>query len=78
MNLYSLIMRCRNSLYKNQWLKTNKLNCPVVAIGNISVGGTGKTAVVDFLLSELKKIKLKSGLLVVAIRESINPPVKSV
>lgn len=63
MNLYSLIMRCRNSLYKNQWLKTNKLNCPVVAIGNISVGGTGKTAVVDFLLSELKKNKVKVGVI---------------
>lgn len=63
MNLYSMIMRCRNKLYKNQWLKTKKLNCPVVAIGNISVGGTGKTAIVDFLLSELEKNKIKVGVI---------------
>ncbi|MCH2535339.1 MAG: tetraacyldisaccharide 4'-kinase [Bdellovibrionales bacterium] len=63
MNLYSMIMRCRNQLYKNKWLKTSRLSCPVIAVGNISVGGTGKTAIVDFLLSELKKQNVKVGVI---------------
>lgn len=61
MNLYSGIMRCRNYFYKKKWLQSNKLNCPVVAVGNISVGGTGKTAVVDYLLSSLKEEGVNVG-----------------
>jgi tetraacyldisaccharide 4'-kinase len=33
----------RNSLYDRKWLKIHKLSKPVVSVGNISVGGSGKT-----------------------------------
>ncbi|HKW76423.1 MAG TPA: tetraacyldisaccharide 4'-kinase [Terriglobales bacterium] len=33
----------RNAFYDRRWLKVNKLSRPVVSIGNISVGGSGKT-----------------------------------
>ena len=43
--LYSLILRLRAGLYLSGILKTHRLPRPVVSIGNITVGGTGKTPV---------------------------------
>jgi tetraacyldisaccharide 4'-kinase len=44
----------RNALYDRRIFKTNKLARPVVSVGNISVGGTGKTPFV-IVLGELLK-----------------------
>ncbi len=44
----------RNSLYDRGWLKIHKLAKPVVSVGNISVGGSGKTPFV-IALGELLK-----------------------
>lgn len=44
----------RNALYDRRWLKVNRLARPVVSIGNISVGGSGKTPFV-IALGELLK-----------------------
>ncbi len=41
--LYRLIVYLRNRLYDQQMLKSVKLSCPVISVGNITVGGTGKT-----------------------------------
>jgi tetraacyldisaccharide 4'-kinase len=42
---YGLAMRVRSRLYKTGILPTRRLPKPVIAVGNISVGGTGKTPV---------------------------------
>ena len=47
---------------KNKQLKQQiKFRVPVVVIGNISVGGTGKTPMTIFLVEELTKIGLRVG-----------------
>jgi tetraacyldisaccharide 4'-kinase len=43
--LYSFALRVRAVLYRTGILKTHRLPRPVVSIGNITVGGTGKTPV---------------------------------
>lgn len=50
--LYGSVTAARNSLYERQILKTRKLAWPVVSVGNISVGGSGKTPFV-IMLGEL-------------------------
>jgi len=45
----------RNTLYDRGWAKVKRLPVPVVSVGNISVGGSGKTSLVKFLASELSK-----------------------
>lgn len=47
--LYSLIQQLRSLLYLTGILKTNRLPKPVVSIGNIAVGGTGKTPVTMYI-----------------------------
>jgi len=41
--LYRLIVHLRNRLYDRRILKPVQLSCPVISVGNITAGGTGKT-----------------------------------
>jgi len=53
---YGLGVRARNALYDRGVLHTRRLQGPVVSVGNISVGGSGKTPFV-LLLGELLKAR---------------------
>lgn len=52
--LYELAVRARIVAYERGLLKTQRLNAPVISVGNLSVGGTGKTPCVAFLASTLR------------------------
>jgi tetraacyldisaccharide 4'-kinase len=61
---YALAARFRVKLYEWGWFARRKLPIPVVSIGNLTVGGTGKTPVVirlaEWLLAEGKRIAILS------------------
>ncbi|MBC8018180.1 MAG: tetraacyldisaccharide 4'-kinase [Verrucomicrobia bacterium] len=46
---YALLQRLRAGLYRAGVLKTRRLPRPVISIGNIAVGGTGKTPVTAYI-----------------------------
>ncbi|MEW6247810.1 MAG: tetraacyldisaccharide 4'-kinase [Nitrospirota bacterium] len=50
---YGAVSAIRASLYRYGWLPTRKLPCRVISVGNLTVGGTGKTPVVIFLVEWL-------------------------
>jgi hypothetical protein len=52
---YRLIVFLRNRLYDRQILKSVSVSRPVISIGNLTVGGTGKTPCVILLAKTLKR-----------------------
>ncbi len=57
--LYAQVMDWRNRMYDKQWLETIDVGCPVVSVGNITAGGTGKTPVVMSVVERLKSMGLR-------------------
>jgi len=62
--LYGWIVRTRVWLYQAGWLKQKRLKAPVISVGNLTVGGTGKTPMVIWLaekfLAEGKRVAILS------------------
>jgi tetraacyldisaccharide 4'-kinase len=48
--LYGLITAIRNWFYDKGFLKSHSFSVPVIAVGNLSVGGTGKTPQIEYLI----------------------------
>src|SRR5580704_12588824 len=62
--LYGGYVRIRAWLYQNGWLKQQRLRGKVISVGNLTVGGTGKTPMVlwlaEKLLAEGKRVAILS------------------
>ena len=50
---YGMIVGIRRMAFRREWLKQHHLPKPVVSIGNVTVGGTGKTPFVIWLAHQL-------------------------
>lgn len=53
---YVGVIKLREILYKKYFLKSKSLPCPVISIGNITVGGTGKTPMTIYIAELLKNL----------------------
>ena len=61
--LYSFIMNVRLALYEHRLLRSKTLGCQVISIGNLTVGGTGKTPVVEVFARALQQNGRKVAIL---------------
>jgi len=61
--LFLIITTFRRFLYKCGVLKSHRLPVPVIVVGNINVGGAGKTPVVIWLAEQLKQAGYKPGVI---------------
>ena len=52
--LYGLIIGARNTLYQTGVLKSSSFSIPVIGVGNLSMGGSGKTPHVEYLIRLLQ------------------------
>ncbi|MFV0289483.1 MAG: tetraacyldisaccharide 4'-kinase [Mangrovibacterium sp.] len=53
--IYALIAEIRNWLYDVGLLKTTHFDIPIICVGNITVGGTGKTPHTEYLVHLLRR-----------------------
>ena len=61
--LYGLIISLRNLFFDKSVFKSQKVNAKVISIGNITVGGSGKTPLVIYVTNLLKETGYKVGVL---------------
>lgn len=61
--LFMLLVRLKNWLYDRGWLKQQRLDKPVISVGNLSFGGTGKSPMV----AELARLLSERGLRVAVL-----------
>jgi tetraacyldisaccharide 4'-kinase len=61
--IYRLVIVSWSRLYDSQFFPEVRLSCPVISVGNITVGGTGKTPCVIWLAQILQKNGYKPAVL---------------
>ncbi|HNX89191.1 MAG TPA: tetraacyldisaccharide 4'-kinase, partial [Paludibacteraceae bacterium] len=53
--IYGAVTEIRNSFFDLGILKTKSFDLPIISIGNLAVGGTGKTPHTEFLIQQVSK-----------------------
>lgn len=61
--LYRWGVIIRRGLYRNGWLKVERLPAPLLVVGNLTVGGTGKTPMVIALVEILRAAGFSPGVI---------------
>ncbi|HEX7025845.1 MAG TPA: lipid A export permease/ATP-binding protein MsbA [Gammaproteobacteria bacterium] len=61
--LFHMLASARRWLYRAKILSSQRFNVPVVVVGNITVGGTGKTPLVIWLANYLKRQGYRPGII---------------
>ncbi|MFM6927674.1 MAG: tetraacyldisaccharide 4'-kinase [Bdellovibrio sp.] len=72
--LYEQIVGVKNSLYNRGIIEIYKAPVPVISIGNLTVGGTGKTPITDFCLKALIADKKKVAVVSRSYRADASDP----
>jgi len=52
---YECVVRARNRLFDEGWLARKRVAVPVISVGNVTVGGTGKTPCVEYIAKLLAR-----------------------
>jgi tetraacyldisaccharide 4'-kinase len=60
--LFCLAASARRAAYRRGWLSAQRLPVPVIVVGNISVGGTGKTPLVARVVTLLRQAGYRPGI----------------
>lgn len=73
-SLYRVVVASRRALYRRGWLRSARLPVPVIVVGNITVGGAGKTPLVIALVEALRARGFKPGVVSRGYGGSVGSP----
>ncbi len=59
---YGLTIRLRNELFQRGWKSIQRTSVPVISVGNLTTGGTGKTPLVALVCHLLQESGLRPGI----------------
>ncbi|HJU07772.1 MAG TPA: tetraacyldisaccharide 4'-kinase [Rhodanobacteraceae bacterium] len=59
--LYGFVVRTRRAMYRHGWMRSEPMPVPVIVVGNITIGGAGKTPLVIALVEALRARRFKPG-----------------
>jgi tetraacyldisaccharide 4'-kinase len=74
---YSLVVRLHNFLYSKRWLEIHTADVPVISIGNITAGGTGKTPLVIWICRFLQNKNVPCAILTRGYKTTQNSKLKT-
>jgi tetraacyldisaccharide 4'-kinase len=60
---YSVAVRLRNLAFDRGWKRTERLDVPIVSIGNLTTGGAGKTPLVAWTIARLERLGARPGII---------------
>jgi tetraacyldisaccharide 4'-kinase len=60
--MYAAAVAARNAAYNHGWLRSRELTLPAISVGNLTVGGTGKTPVSAFMAARLAELGLNPAI----------------
>ncbi|MBL8376281.1 MAG: tetraacyldisaccharide 4'-kinase [Burkholderiales bacterium] len=75
-SVYGVLMTVRGALYRRGWLKAERLPVPVLIVGNLVVGGTGKTPLAVALANSLAARGFTPGLVSRGYGAQIDAPLE--
>lgn len=61
--IFAVIVKLRNFLFEKEILKTESVNAKIISVGNINIGGSGKTPLVIYLSNLLANASNRVGVL---------------
>lgn len=61
--IFWLLSKCRRLLFSLNIKQSIRVDCPIIIVGNIGIGGNGKTPIVLYLIEQLTKQNIKVGVL---------------
>ena len=60
-NVFGGVVALRRKAYANGWLKATRVSAPVIVVGNLTAGGTGKSPTVMAIVNRLKQAGYRPG-----------------
>ena len=73
--LFGALVGLRRGLYKRGILQSQALSVPVIVVGNLNLGGSGKTPVVMWLVQQLKQKGYKPGVISRGYGANVGAPI---
>ncbi|MCB0349936.1 MAG: tetraacyldisaccharide 4'-kinase, partial [Bdellovibrionales bacterium] len=61
--VYRFLMAIRNQMYDRGLLKVHRVGVPVVSVGNLTMGGTGKTPIICELIGWARDAGLRPAVI---------------